>query len=233
MESEFLNYLDVFQICDSTFPIGSFNHSFGMENYLYNKTIKKNDDFSIWFNNFFNTQFKHGEGLLIKLVYESSGTHNLKKILFYDDVITKSSLAKETRDGNKLIAKQLINILEVLYKNKIPMLDKYRNIVLKKEAYGNPAIVFALFSLYKKLSLEEAIFMYSYSVGATIVQNAVRSIPIGQKEGQIILKNLTVSLPNLISQIMKLDEDTLGANTPGIEIAQIRHESQSFRLFMS
>ncbi|EOS7927077.1 urease accessory protein UreF, partial [Enterococcus hirae] len=83
------------------------------------------------------------------------------------------------------------------------------------------------------LSLEEAIFMYSYSVGATIVQNAVRSIPIGQKEGQIILKNLTVSLPNLISQIMKLDEDTLGANTPGIEIAQIRHESQSFRLFMS
>ena len=26
--------LDLFQICDSTFPIGSFNHSFGMENYL-------------------------------------------------------------------------------------------------------------------------------------------------------------------------------------------------------
>ncbi len=38
---DILNYLDIFQICDSTFPIGSFNHSFGMENYLYNNKIKK------------------------------------------------------------------------------------------------------------------------------------------------------------------------------------------------
>ena len=25
-------YARLFQVCDSTFPIGSFNHSFGMEN---------------------------------------------------------------------------------------------------------------------------------------------------------------------------------------------------------
>ncbi len=27
-------YLDLLQLCDSAFPIGSFNHSYGMETYL-------------------------------------------------------------------------------------------------------------------------------------------------------------------------------------------------------
>ena len=35
-----LNVLRVMQICDSNFPIGSFNHSYGMETYLRDNKIK-------------------------------------------------------------------------------------------------------------------------------------------------------------------------------------------------
>ena len=34
-----INVLSVIQICDSNFPIGSFNHSYGMERYLRNNKI--------------------------------------------------------------------------------------------------------------------------------------------------------------------------------------------------
>ena len=44
--STLLDYLEVFQICDSTFPIGTFNHSFGMENYLHDRKISTHPNFN-------------------------------------------------------------------------------------------------------------------------------------------------------------------------------------------
>lgn len=35
--------LEVFQICDSTFPIGTFNHSYGMETYLRDGIVDSNE----------------------------------------------------------------------------------------------------------------------------------------------------------------------------------------------
>lgn len=35
-----MKILNVMQICDSNFPVGSFNHSFGMETYLRDGDIK-------------------------------------------------------------------------------------------------------------------------------------------------------------------------------------------------
>ena len=38
-----MKILNVMQICDSNFPVGSFNHSFGMETYLRDGDILFND----------------------------------------------------------------------------------------------------------------------------------------------------------------------------------------------
>ena len=66
-----------------------------------------------------------------------------------------------------------------------------------------------------------------------MIQNAVRAIPLGQKDGQMILSQLFPELVILSESINDLDRSYLGAMMPGIELAQIRHETQIFRLFMS
>ena len=43
-----LNVLRVMQICDSNFPIGSFNHSYGMETYLRLKKVYDTNTFNNW-----------------------------------------------------------------------------------------------------------------------------------------------------------------------------------------
>ena len=100
-----LSLLEVFQVCDSTFPIGTFNHSFGMENYLSDRRIKKAPEFEIWFKNYFDNQFKYSEGLLILLCMQALKNNDFEKIFEYDKIITMSTLATETRNGTKLIAK--------------------------------------------------------------------------------------------------------------------------------
>ena len=109
--------LDLFQICDSTFPIGSFNHSFGMENYLSDGRIKKADDFNIWIKNFFESQFTYGEGLLVLLSLEALSLNKLNLLKDYDRILTISTLAKETRNGTKLIGKQMLRLIEGIHGN--------------------------------------------------------------------------------------------------------------------
>lgn len=230
---EKLNYLEVFQICDSTFPIGTFNHSFGMENYLRTNVIKKAPEFRIWLENYYRSQFKFGEGLLVKLCYEAINDGDFAKLLEYDNSITKSTLALETRNGTKIIAKQMIKLIERIYGDQVPHLANYSQAIKDGKAYGNPAIVFSIFAHYKKMPLMDAFLMYGYSVASTLVLNAVRAIPLGQKEGQVILNDLIVLIGHLYSHVQKLDASYLGANAPGLEIAQINHEIQQSRLFMS
>ena len=72
-----------------------------------------------------------------------------------------------------------------------------------------------------------------YSVIATLIQNAVRTIPLGQRDGQILLKQSFDTLQEAYNRISTLEESDLGANIPGLEISQINHETLTFRLFMS
>ena len=69
----------------------------------------------------------------------------------------------------------------------IPVLDDYQSKIRKGEVFGNPAIVFALYVFNKGLGCSEAIALYGYSVISTMVQNAVRAIPLGQFAGQEIV----------------------------------------------
>lgn len=159
------DYLEIVQIVDSTFPIGSFNHSFGMENYLREDTVTDDKGYEEWQEAYLASQFKYGEGLVIKLVYDAMVTDNIDQVWYYDKVLTVSTQARETRQGTKMIAKQMLRLIQRLH--AIPVLDDYQSKIRKGVAFGNPAIVFALYVFNKGLGCNEAIALYGYSVIST------------------------------------------------------------------
>lgn len=225
------DYLEIVQIVDSTFPIGSFNHSFGMENYLREDTVTDDKGYEEWQEAYLDSQFKYGEGLVIKLVYDALASDDLNQVWQYDKTLTVSTQARETRQGTKMIAKQMLRLIQRLH--AIPVLDDYQSKIRKGEVYGNPAIVFAFYVFNKGIGCSEAIALYGYSVISTMVQNAVRAIPLGQFAGQEIVLRSFSQLEHITQAIQELDASYLGANTPGLELAQMKHETQVFRLFMS
>ena len=70
--------LKVIQICDSNFPVGSFNHSYGMETYLRLKKIYDTTTFREWLNVYLNEQFIFSDCLAIKLLYEYVNNNDFK-----------------------------------------------------------------------------------------------------------------------------------------------------------
>lgn len=75
-----LNVLRVMQICDSNFPIGSFNHSYGMETYLRDNKIKDRSTLKEWLRVFLKNVFIYNDGLAIRIVYESLRKMDLDRI---------------------------------------------------------------------------------------------------------------------------------------------------------
>lgn len=226
-----LNVLRVMQLCDSNFPVGSFNHSYGMETYLRDDRIKNTESFRYWIKAFFRNQFIYSDGLAIKFLYEYLDKKETKKILELDRNITVQCMAYETRNGNKLVAKRMLQLFLDLY--EVKNLEKYEKHIKTGKAFGHPAIVFGMLMYELNIGCEEAIHYYMYSTASTLIQNAVRTIPLGQKDGQILLKEASESFIELGEIIKTLDKDMFGANVPGIELAQIQHETLIFRLFMS
>lgn len=225
--------LELFQICDSTFPIGTFNHSYGMEYFMSTRRIRKAPQFREWLEDYYRSQFAYGEGLLCLLAVQALENRDYERIAELDRLITCSTLARETRNGTKLIAKQMIQLIIAIYGDTIPHLIDYQKAIEEEQVSGNPALVFAIMAYGLGMSAEECYMAYGWSVGSTLVQNAVRAVPLGQREGQLILHDLIDLIGQLYNLSAELTIDELGANTPGLELGQILHETQSARLFMS
>lgn len=219
------------QICDSNFPSGAFSHSFGLETYIQEKKITNKETFLIALKQFLQTQFVYTDGLACRLAYEAMKTKKLEFVWRIDKELNALAMAKETRDGNRRVGRQLVKVMNQLFSNE--HLNLYQTKIKNKQVYGHSSIVFAMVCLELDIDLETTLSAYLFATASSLVQNAVRGIPIGQTDGQKILVSLQPYLKEKVKQILSLDEEEFGAGAPGLEIAQMLHEQLSVRLFMS
>ncbi len=226
-----LNHLRIIQLCDSNFPVGSFNHSYGMESYLRFKKVHDTASFREWLNVYLNEQFIYSDALAIRLLYKYLNDNDMNSVWNLDRLITVQTVAKESRNAGKLVANRMIKLFMDLY--DVELLETYNEKLRKKEVFGHPAIVFGMLMYSLDFDSKEAIAYHMYSTTSTLISNAVRTIPLGQKDGQVLLKEFNEQFTELCDKVMNLDEDDFGANTSGLELSQIKHETIEFRLFMS
>lgn len=225
------NALSLFQLCDSNFPTGSFSHSFGLETYIQNDIVQDQETFSRWLKVYLHEQLAYADGLAARLVYQALEENDMEKIWELDRILTVQNLARESRDGTQRMGDRLLNISESIY--EIPMLAKYRKQLRNKKSFGHPAIVFTMVGHHLQVPKETTILYYLYSTIASLVQNAVRAIPLGQTAGQKVIYAFQKELKQATDKIMYLDEEEFGVVSPGLELSQMQHERVNIRIFSS
>ncbi|NMB43063.1 MAG: urease accessory protein UreF, partial [Clostridiales bacterium] len=148
-----------------------------------------------------------------------------------DHMITSQSFAKETREGIRRIGERLLILGNELYSSYF--LSEYMNKVNKKKCYGHPAIVFTMMAYHLNIPKSTAVLSYLFSSITSIIQNSIRGIPLGQTEGQQLIKECQPIVKECLKMIDKLTEEDFGITLPGVEISQMRHENLNIRIFMS
>ncbi|MBW7652257.1 urease accessory protein UreF [Anoxybacillus sp. ST4] len=219
--------LPLLQLCDSNFPSGAFSHSFGFETYIYNEKINNEKTFREALCAYIGTQLTYIDGLACRLTYDFLQKQSKDDVWRLNEILAALCLARETREGTRMIGERMWKLCREIYPFKIWNDDK------EKRDYIHPAIVFAIVCDHLKIPKDITVLSYLYTSVQTLVQNAVRGIPLGQTDGQKLLVFVQPYLIEAVQTIDALTEEDLGAVTPGLEIAQMQHEQLSVRLFMS
>lgn len=225
------NILLLFQLCDSNFPTGAFSHSFGLETYIQEDQVHDQASFSEWLRVYLNEQLVYSDGLASRLVYEALEEKNLEKVWKIDRMLNVQSLPRETREGTQRMGERMLHLMESLY--EVMTLSQYRKRINQKQSFGHPSIVFTIIGHHLAVSKSTTTLFYLYSTISSLVQNAVRAIPLGQTAGQKTIQEFQGALIEATEKIQMIDEEDFGITSPGLELAQMKHERVNIRIFMS
>ena len=98
---------------------------------------------------------------------------------------------------------------------------------------GNPGIAFGLVLGAAGVEEYTAVEAYLMQLATSMVQNAIRAIPLGQDAGQRLLVGVYDWVSRYAAVTMEHTIHDLGVAAPDMEIAQMEHEFLHSRMFMS
>ena len=223
--------LPLIQLCDSNFPSGAFSHSFGLETYIQEDYVTTVEEFKQFLHVYILKSLTYTDGLGCRIAYDLAAEQKLEELWALDEVLYASCSSAESREASRRIGQQMARICLVLYPSDT--LADYQQRIKKKQCYGHPALVFALVCYELTISRELAVMSCLYAGVSSLIQNAVRGIPLGQTDGQLLLLWAHEVIQSAVEVVEGLSESALGRTQPGLEIAQMRHEQLHVRLFMS
>ncbi|WCK53800.1 urease accessory protein UreF [Aneurinibacillus sp. Ricciae_BoGa-3] len=228
MDSRLLTLL---QLCDSNFPSGAFSHSFGLETYIQDGRVHNKATFARWLQTYLQKQLVCTDGLVCRLCYEALEQNRIEDIWQLDQLVTVQNSARESREASRRMGERMIRLGMDLF--SIASLNEYEEKLRAKYCFGHPAIVFTIIAYHLTITKQDVLLSFLYSSMATLVQNGVRGIPLGQTDGQRLLLELQPFLLQAAKRIQTMDSADLGVVSPGLEISQMQHERLNVRLFMS
>lgn len=82
-----------------------------------------------------------------------------------------------------------------------------------------------------KVETSEVIMLFLQALAAQLTSVAVRFVPLGQTEGQIVLTRLAPLIADLAARYDLFTLDDLSSTTPGADLATMRHETMDVRIY--
>lgn len=218
------------QLTDSALPTGAFSHSYGLEGYLHSGAVTEEHGLADWLDAYLDTQLTTTDALVVRVLYgDLPGVADTPAEM--DALLTAALVPREIRQARVKTGRRLLELSRDGFGG--PAVAAYRDQVDEGRCDGHFCLAFALVGRDLGVPLEVLLRAYAWSTLTSLVQNAVRAVPLGQAAGQRVLTRCRPRVEESVRRAMALEPRHFGATAPGLEIAQMRHEHQHARLFMS
>ncbi|WP_047996152.1 urease accessory protein UreF [Puniceibacterium sp. IMCC21224] len=205
--------LTLHQLFSPAFPVGAFAYSHGLETEVQAGRVATAAQAQDWIH----TVLTQGAGWsdAVLFVHAAVGPDSQKLA----DLACALAPSAERRQETVLQGAAFAQTVSQVWGIDLP-------------EYAYPVAVGCAVSLLS-LPAEDALTLYLQAMVSNLTGAAVRLVPLGQTDGQRIVKALSPCCTELAERAWEADLDDIGGFAPLIDIASQRHESLYSRIFRS
>jgi len=204
--------LQILQIWfSSSFPVGSYAYSHGLEAIIDNKLINNKNDVEEFLNALLFNGTLRNEYIFIKSIYEGKEINNL---------ILSSASSKERQ-------------IEM-----VDMGNSFRKIMKQSwdfELAENTAFTYCLTkaAIHFNIKFDYLIKFYLQSFISNLINVCVKHIPISQKDGQKINVIFINKIQDFLQKSEKLNLEDIGSTFFIGDLFSIKHENLETRIYLT
>lgn len=224
-----LSVLRFIQVCESTFPIGTYTLSNGLETYIQHKNVYDEITLEHYAKNYL--QLLPFNDLGIMVLAQKNATDE-QFLVTLDKISNALKASFEVRSSTKKLCNRFLNIVAE-FGYDLANLNAYKKNIQAKNAVGIHPIALGIFAHDICVENFTAANIYAYSLLNSVVINGVKMIPLSQKSGQKILSKIEKKIIDAAKFSQKIELKNLGVNGTSFDISCMEHEELYSRLYMS
>ncbi len=203
--------LTLTQLLSPAFPIGSFAHSQGLETALDERLVPDAGTLQSWIV----AVLTHGSGHL-DAVFLSLTHRNAVDLADLTDLYHAMASSAERAQEASELGQGFATLLAAMGRPQ-PPLPYVLGLGLATRPLAPPTA--------------EVLGLYLQTLCAQLIFVAVRFMPMGQAQGQIVLAALTPQITAIAARLASATMADLHSFSPGADMASMRHETQTVRIF--
>lgn len=216
--------ISLMQALDSLFPIGTFTLSNGMETYTQKEIVKDKNSLERFLTAYIYTLPTNDLGFAAK----AASDYDFSML---DELCTASKSPYELRNGSEKLCARFLKAEKML--GEFQRLERYFAKISSGECLGHHCIAVGLFIADTNTDIMTGLEMYCYSLLSSMVNHAVKLVPLRQLDGQAALSDAMKLIPNAAEKAMSSPEDELGISGFGFDLRSMEHERLYSRIYIS
>jgi urease accessory protein len=223
--------LFLLQIANSSFPTGSFNHSYGFETRISSGALDSAESFEAACRDWLVYSLARSEGIAVARACDMVRFGNYDDLAVLDRKLGALKLSREAREASSMTGQALLSAYADIFAR--PGLESFARQAEARDVAAHHAVVFGAACGAYDIGAPEAVLTFLQSSVTNLAGVACRLIPLGQVETQRIIANAWPFIQGFSRDVMELGIDDMNTAMLSMDVASMQHETLRTRLCIS
>lgn len=219
------------QMTDSTFPVGTFSFSNGLETASFEKIVHDKETL-LAFTRAQAWQAAFTDGIAALTAYRAFRNGDIARIAEADRQLILCKMNDEARLMLKRMGKKLAELCLRLY-GDAPTVTAWLGMIKKEETPGTYPVAQGLAFAAAGIPEADLFCSHQYGVINMVLGAALRCVRVSHYDTQEILFEISDETPLLYGKVKDLELHDMNAFFPELDILSSLHEKGNMRMFMN
>lgn len=226
-----LHTMELLQMTDSTFPVGTFSFSNGLETASYERFVTDTESLREYTRSV-SRQGAFTDGIAALHAYRAALDGDMSRIRAIDHRLMMFKLNDEARLMLTRMGKKLSELAVKLIPDN-PLLTQWLADINSGATSGSYPVTQGLLFAVRGVDEESLFASHQYGVINMVLAAALRCVRVSHYDTQEILTELNHEVPALYERARSLTMDDLHSFVPEMDIFASLHEKGVMRMFMN